>query len=172
MAAAYTRNREHLAPYDPLRHPSFFTVRGQEQNVRGQLRAHAEGTMEPLVVVLRGEGVDAAEQIVGRVALNNIVRGVLQSASVGYWVDRDHLGRGVAAGAVAHAVRRATELGLHRLEAGTMLDNIRSQAVLRRCGFSEYGVAEQFLFIAGQWRDHVLFQRILGDAPARVVSRP
>jgi ribosomal-protein-alanine N-acetyltransferase len=35
--------------------------------------------------------------------------------------------------------------------------------VLRRCGFTEYGRAPQYLFIAGAWQDHVMFQRILHD---------
>jgi ribosomal-protein-alanine N-acetyltransferase len=38
--------------------------------------------------------------------------------------------------------------------------------VLRRAGFTEYGMAEKFLFIAGRWQDHILFQRILHDRPA------
>ena len=98
--------------------------------------------------------------------LTNIVRGVLQSGT------RRLLGRPRAprAGAwrrpaVEHVVVEATRLGLHRLEAGTMVDNAASQAVLRRSGFREYGTAERFLFIRGEWRDHVLFQRILHDDP-------
>jgi ribosomal-protein-alanine N-acetyltransferase len=52
------------------------------------------------------------------------------------------------------------ELNLHRLEAGTRLDNLGSQKVLARNGFERIGVARSFLRIAGGWHDHVLFQRI------------
>jgi len=67
---------------------------------------------------------------------------------------------------VEHAVSRAAELGLHRLEAGTIVDNVASQGVLLRSGFVHYGTAERYLFIAGRWQDHHLYQRILNDAPA------
>jgi ribosomal-protein-alanine N-acetyltransferase len=52
------------------------------------------------------------------------------------------------------------ELGLHRVEAGTLLHNVRSQRVLERNGFVRFGVAPSYLRIAGQWRDHALFQRL------------
>jgi ribosomal-protein-alanine N-acetyltransferase len=62
---------------------------------------------------------------------------------------------------VAQIVRIAfEELGLHRLEAGTLLHNTASQRVLERNGFTRFGLAPKYLSIAGRWQDHVLFQRI------------
>jgi ribosomal-protein-alanine N-acetyltransferase len=52
------------------------------------------------------------------------------------------------------------ELGLHRLEAGTLPDNFGSQRVLEKNGFERFGLAHRFLLIAGEWRDHVLFERV------------
>jgi ribosomal-protein-alanine N-acetyltransferase len=37
--------------------------------------------------------------------------------------------------------------------------------VLLRAGFEKYGMAAKFLFIAGDWQDHNLYQRILHDNP-------
>jgi ribosomal-protein-alanine N-acetyltransferase len=51
-------------------------------------------------------------------------------------------------------------LRLHRVEAGTIPRNVRSQAVLQRNGFVPFGVAPAYLKIAGEWQDHVLFQRL------------
>jgi ribosomal-protein-alanine N-acetyltransferase len=107
-----------------------------------------------------------AGEIVGRVNLNNIIRGVLQSCSVGYWTDGDHPGRGLASAMADHAVEGAVVIGLHRVEAGTIVDNVASQGGLRRAGFTEYGMAEKFLFITVRWQDHVLFERILHGRPA------
>ena len=50
-------------------------------------------------------------------------------------------------------------LGLHRLEAGTLIDNIASQRVLERNAFARIGVAVRYLRIAGSWQDHFLYQR-------------
>lgn len=158
LAAAYDRNREHLAPWDPVRPAAFFTPAGQAADVVARLDVVRRGLGASWVLVRDGA-------IVGRVNLNNIVRGVFQSSSVGYWVDRDHVGRGLATALVEHAVQQARKLGLHRLEAGTLIHNVASQAVLRRSGFEEFGRAPAYLFIAGEWRDHVLFQRVLDDRP-------
>ncbi len=154
LAEAYLQNREHLAPWEPRRRPEFFTEAGQRADTETKLAAAAAGLQHAWLVW-------RAEEVVGRVNLTNIVRGAFQNASLGYWVDHRHTRRGLASAAVAFAVQRATELGLHRLEAGTLVHNEPSQVVLRRCGFLEYGRAPQYLFIAGAWQDHVLFQRIL-----------
>ncbi len=158
LTAAYRRNREHLEPWDPVREPSFYTVAGQQDALERQLSLVHGGLLGAWVVT-------AGEDVVGRVNLNNVVRGVLCSAAVGYWVDRDHLRRGLASAAVEHACVEALTMGLHRVEAGTLVHNLASQRVLLRAGFERFGLAPRFLFIAGDWRDHVLYQRILHDEP-------
>jgi ribosomal-protein-alanine N-acetyltransferase len=52
------------------------------------------------------------------------------------------------------------ELGLHRLEAGTLVDNAASRRVLEKNGFEHIGLARRYLHIGGDWRDHLLFQRV------------
>jgi ribosomal-protein-alanine N-acetyltransferase len=90
-----------------------------------------------------------------------VLRGALQSATLSYWVDEARNGRGLCTRAVATVIDFAFgELGLHRIEAGTLPDNFGSQRVLEKNGFERYGVARRFLLIAGEWRDHVLFERI------------
>ena len=85
-------------------------------------------------------------------------------ATVGYWVDESRNGRGLAGRALAETVELAFgELELHRLEAGTLLDNAASQRVLRRNAFTEIGVARKHLLIGGAWRDHLLFERLADD---------
>lgn len=158
FAAAYRDNREHLAPWDPVRPESFFTVDAQAAEIEKQL-ADLERGKRHTYVLWHGDAV------AGRIAIDNIVRGVLQSATIGYWVAHDHTRRGLGTALVEHVATEARGLGLHRLEAGTRLHNEPSQTVLRKAGFVQYGVAERFLFIAGEWTDHVLFQRILHDDP-------
>ncbi len=66
-----------------------------------------------------------------------------------------------ATGAVCRMA--AEELGLHRIQAATLSNNIASRRVLEHCAFHEIGFAPQYLRINGRWQDHVLFQRILHD---------
>ena len=154
LAMAYARNREHLTPWEPQRSPEFFSESAQRADIEAKLAAAVAGQQDPWVIW-------HGDEAVGRVNLTNIARGVFQNASLGYWVDHRHTGRGVASAAVRFSVARATALGLHRLEAATLTHNEPSQVVLRRCGFAEFGRAPQYLLIAGAWQDHVLFQRIL-----------
>lgn len=158
VAAAYDRNREHLAPWDPERREDFYTVEGQELALVQQISL-IEGK------VGAGWLLWHDDDVVGRVNLSNLILGVLRSCSVGYWVDRDHLGRGLAVALVEHACAGAVGLGMHRVEAGTLRHNAASQSALRKAGFEHYGMAPRMLFIAGRWQDHDLFQRVLHDDP-------
>ena len=158
LTRAYCRNREHLAPWEPVRSESFFTEQGQATAVAGQLASARQGLVVPWVLT-------HGPEVVGRVNLNNIVRGVLRSGALGYWVDGEHLRRGLAAGMVEFACAEALARGLHRVEAGTLVRNVASQRVLERCGFEYYGTAPAYLFIRGSWQDHRLYQRILHDNP-------
>lgn len=161
-AAAFGRllmvNRDYLAPWSPVMNEAQFTEEGQAEVLVRDLARHKEGSMLPLAIL------DAGGTVCGRINLTNIVRGAFQSASVGYWVSQSHAGRGLASAAVADVIRIAfTELGLHRLEAGTLLHNTPSQRVLARNGFRPFAVAERYLKIAGTWQDHILFQLLNED---------
>jgi ribosomal-protein-alanine N-acetyltransferase len=95
---------------------------------------------------------------VGRISINSITRGAFQSAAIGYWVSQSHNGRGLATAAVADAIDVGfKQLGLHRLQAETLLHNAPSQAVLIRNGFQPFAIAPAYLKIAGRWQDHILF---------------
>jgi ribosomal-protein-alanine N-acetyltransferase len=158
LARLTRANREFLAPTSPLRSEDYFTDEGQQRAGAESLRAAANGTALPLVIV------DGAGSIAGTLTINSIIRGAFQSASLGYWVSRDANGQGLASAAVAAAKRiAADELRLHRLQAETLVDNEASQRVLLKNGFVRYGRAPDYLKIAGQWREHLLFQVILPD---------
>ena len=73
-------------------------------------------------------------------------------------------GRGLATRAVAAIVAEAFgPIGLHRVEAGTQPENLASQRVLEKNGFVRIGLAPSYLRIAGEWRDHILYQRVADD---------
>jgi [ribosomal protein S5]-alanine N-acetyltransferase len=52
---------------------------------------------------------------------------------------------------------------LHRVEAGTRPENVASQRVLERNGFTCVGLLRRHLLIGGKWRDHLLWERLADD---------
>ena len=155
LAELYAAQRAFLAPFDPIRADSFYTVEGQRADI-GQALAHSAAGLRYRYVIV-GDG-----RMVGSLGISNVIRVPhFSSANLGYFVAQEANGMGVATRAVRLALEQAFgPIGLHRLEAGTLVDNIASQRVLEKNGFERIGIARDYLRIAGRWRDHVLFQRV------------
>ncbi len=160
LAELLRANREFLAPWDPIRSDDYFTVDGQRAVIRDALARYEQGSVLPHVLL--GD----SGRVAGRITLNGIVRGPFQSCSLGYWVSAADNGRGLATAAVRDIIRVAfEELGLHRIQAETLLHNVRSQRVLERNGFVRFGMAPAYLNIAGKWQDHIMYQ-VVKTVPA------
>jgi [ribosomal protein S5]-alanine N-acetyltransferase len=130
------------------------------------LRATARrGQALPFTITLDG-------RFAGQLTLGNVVRGSLRSAWVGYWVESDAAGGGVATGAVALAVDHAFgPVGLHRVEATVRPENAASIRVLAKLGFRDEGLLRRYLEVDGAWRDHRLLAMTRDEVGAGLVSR-
>ena len=101
------------------------------------------------------------DQLVGGINLRDVRRGVAQMGALGYWIGAPHTRRGYCLDAVKTVCRFGFEqLGLHRLEAACIPENVASHGVLLKAGFSQEGLARAYLKIDGRWRDHLLFGRL------------
>jgi [ribosomal protein S5]-alanine N-acetyltransferase len=156
-------NRDFFAPWEPLRDEDYFTVEGQRAGISDSLERHQHGSCLPHVIL------DDSGNVIGRITLNNILRGPFQSGTLGIWLSSAHNGRGFATAAVREIVRVAfEEEGLHRIQVATLPHNVRSQGILERLGFVRIGMAPAYFNIEGRWQDHLLFQLVKADsAPAR-----
>lgn len=82
--------------------------------------------------------------LVGTINLFQILRGALQSAFIGCFIDKIHNGKGYATEATKLIVDYAfNDLKLHRIEAGVMPHNIGSIRVLEKSGFHKEGIAKK-----------------------------
>ncbi|HII4421577.1 GNAT family protein [uncultured Clostridium sp.] len=157
MLDYYIRNEEHLRQYEPTRDSSFYTYEGQKEILTESFRQFIDGTSIDL-------GIFKDEKLIGKIKLSNIVYGILRNAFVGYSIDKEHQGKGYMKEALNTVCSYAfEEMGLHRLEASTLMDNSRSQGVLKACGFNELGISEKYLYINGEWRDHKIFYKVNDD---------
>lgn len=167
------RNKAFMAPFEADRAPSFFSRPAQAREVALDQEAWAAGSGYAFAVcALEGD----EEQLIGRIALSNVVRGVWQNATVGYWIDEAHGSRGHATRALLLVCRFAFEhAGLHRLQPAVMPRNGRSQRVVEKAGFRREGCARRYLRIAGVWEDHDIFAMTLEDwreHPGSAARRP
>lgn len=111
-------------------------------------------------------------ELVGMLTVNGITWGSARWANMGYWVSRSHAGRGITPIAVALVCDHLlTTVGLHRVEIAIRPENAASLRVVEKLGFTEIGVARRFLHIAGEWRDHRIFQILAEDVPGGLMAR-
>jgi ribosomal-protein-alanine N-acetyltransferase len=155
LADHLTRDAEALARWDPERPPEYYTTAGQCSRIERVLTRHADGEVWPGVVL--ADGV-----VIGQITVQDILLRAWRKGELGYWLGYPHHGQGHATRAVGLVVElMAGELGLHRAEAKTQMDNLGSQHVLRSNSFIPYGVSRSHIFVAGQWRDEILWERLL-----------
>ncbi len=102
--------------------------------------------------------------IVGVFVLSQIVRGVFQSAYLGYYGERPHEGQGYMTEGMRLVIRHAfTAMKLHRVEANVQPENAASIALVKRSGFRLEGFSPRYLKVAGRWRDHQRWAMTIDD---------
>ncbi len=154
-SAVRTRNEEWLTVWEPKRHPNLpdptvdraaFTARCVQRD-----RDRANGTAFQF-------GLFIDHEIAGEVNLNNVIRGAMQSGTIGYWVDRAHAGQGYVAEGVVMLFQFAFEqLSLHRVEICIVPRNTNSRRIMEKLAIREEGLAERYLEINGVWEDHLRY---------------
>jgi RimJ/RimL family protein N-acetyltransferase len=87
-----------------------------------------------------------------------------QVLEIGYWVDASARRRGIATRAVRLLSTWAiTHLELQRLELMTHVDNVASQGVAARAGFTREGVLRSYATIGCGLADVVMFSLLPGE---------
>ncbi|WP_193106197.1 GNAT family N-acetyltransferase [Brachybacterium sp. FME24] len=145
------RNRDWLRPWDATdpertaRQLPFTTVRRwNEQQAR--LGLHL-----PLAITNRG-------RLAGQITAGPIQYGALRSAVLGYWIDHEQAGAGLAPRSTALVIDHLfAELGLHRVEVTVRPQNAASLRVVEKLHLRHEGLRRRAIHVDGQWRDHLVF---------------
>jgi ribosomal-protein-alanine N-acetyltransferase len=96
-------------------------------------------------------------KVIGMINLNQIIRGPFQACYLGYSLSQDAEGKGLMTEALSAVIPYAFEtLCLHRIMANYLPENERSAKVLKGLGFKIDGRTDEYLYIRGKWREHVL----------------
>ena len=153
MLAFVSRNREHLKPWNPPEPDQLYTLEYWLDVVNQTSAAFDARSAVRFWVAPR----DQADEVIGSIGYSQIARGPFCSCVLGYQIDREFEGRGLMNEALRTTNRYMfEEQKLHRIAANYRPENLRSGRLLAKLGFRIEGYAEKYLFIDGQWRDHVL----------------
>jgi ribosomal-protein-alanine N-acetyltransferase len=149
----FRENREHLADSRPTMGPEFFT----EDFWRAQVHAaQSEFRTDRSLRLFLFEQAHP-KRVIGNVNFVQFNRGAAQYCVLGYGLARDREGLGLMREGLQAAIGYVfRDLNMHRVMANYVPWNQRSGGLLRRLGFVVEGYARDYLFLNGQWRDHVL----------------
>ena len=155
------RNRQHFARWDPPTADSFYTPEAQSARVTLGVTAFQNDTAYRywLIDATRCGGArlpSSDVEVIGSLHFSQVSRGAFQSAMLGYALDEAHVGQGLMTEAITAGLEEmfSPRVNLHRVQAAYRPENLRSAAVLERLGFAFEGLAPDYLFIDGAWRDH------------------
>ena len=96
-------------------------------------------------------GLGPQRELIGDLGFH-VLRYEPKQADIGYTLSRAHQGRGYATEAVRRLLQYAFDrLGLHRVIAGTDVENARSIALLERIGFRREGTFVESEWLKGRW---------------------
>ncbi len=187
LANFYRRNQAFHGPWEPTRPQDWATAPRQRGVLQACQKAMEQGNRAVWLLFAQNRGEanvsgaasvagaadagekgaaaatkpDATAQVLGRIALSNIVRGAFHSAHLSYSMDEAHARKGLATEALEAIVAWAFgPANLHRIEANLISENTASKNLVRKLGFRCEGVSPDYLRIGGRWRDHEHWVRL------------
>jgi len=143
-------NRAFFRRWVPDRGDDYFSVDAVDASLV-RARGWWEAGSDRMHVVVDGDGV-----VLGRANLVEIADG---RGLLGYRVGETAAGRGLASAAVAALVEAAPGWDVQRIVAETTHDNLGSQRVLARCGFTAVGARAAALQVGDRYLDAMVWER-------------
>lgn len=97
------------------------------------------------------------EMVVGRIGIYKVDT-YNHVGELGYWIGKEHEGNGIITSSCRRLLQYSFEvLLLNRIEIRYGVENVRSQRVPERLGFTKEGTLRQVENIRGQFIDHYLY---------------
>ncbi len=155
----YVRNRDFLEEWEMKRPEDFYTLEAQTVQLRNDYRDYEEKRGLRLWIHKKSDKIP--ERLIGCIAFNNIVWGAFLSCFLGYKLDKDEINKGYITEALEKGIEIIfDEYQLHRIEANIMPRNVKSLRVAEKLGFCNEGISRNYLYINGNWEDHIHMVRL------------
>ena len=148
----YLRNKERLAPFEPLRSDSFYHLNSCEKRLEKSFSCFQNGQAVNFVAITKDH-----KYMLGMCNFTGIAMGPFMACYLGFSIDKDFEGKGLMAEILRTGIEHMfAERKLHRIMANYLPENSRSKNLLEKLGFKKEGYARSYLKIAGIWQDHIL----------------
>ena len=152
-----------LELWEPKRGNDFFKRKAFNNRVRWAKKSFQAGQAYQFFIF------DKFQTLLGSITIENIRKGPSNAATLGYWLGKEHTGKGFMKEALLAIIDFCfNTLNISRLEAATLPENKSSRGLLERVGFKYEGVGQSYLQINGRWRNHVLYGLLRNDRRGRV----
>ena len=150
----YLRNREPFRIWEPVRQEEFYTTGYHKKALKSGLNKAAEGKEYRFLIFKNSD--TSLKKVIGILTFSSIVKGPFLSCFVGYSIDHEVQNRGYMTQALKAGIKFIFDsIGLHRIEANIMPNNISSLTVVDKLGFKNEGLSPKYLKIDGKWEDHI-----------------
>jgi RimJ/RimL family protein N-acetyltransferase len=145
----YARHRE-ISRYTYVPYP--YRLEDSYAFLKSLRRWRKKGTSEVFGMVDKG-----SNQLLGLIGMHRIDR-VNKRVEIGYWLGKEHWGKGITSEAVRLVVRYAfKELRLQKVVARVWHPNIASAQLLKKCGFKQEGLLRRQTFRNRRWFVELMF---------------
>ncbi len=148
----YIQNKDHLAPWDPKIPEDFYTLSYWNKKIEDYKNEFDQNSSLRLLIIFQENN-----KIIGMINFTNFERGPFQNCRLGYKIGKEYEGKSLMYESLRESISYLfSKYNLHRVEANYIPVNSRSGNVLKRVGFTENGIAKDYLYINGKWQDHIL----------------
>ena len=148
--------------FEILNHPEFYyfpakpaSIKAERDFLRGIKKRIAEGSEYSFAVMLNGKHVGGAGI--------NMREGLPYKCEIGYFIAREHWGKGIATEAVRLLEEFVAEnLDVVRIAIHMAKENTGSQKVAIKSGYKKEGLMKKYLKIGDKLHDCYLYAKIVG----------
>ena len=156
-------SKQFLELWEPKRGSEFFKRHAFNNRVKWAKKSSKVGQAYQFFIF------DKFQTLLGSITLENIRKGPSNAATLGYWLGKEHTGKGFMREAILTIIDFSfNKLNISRLEAATLPENRPSRGLLEKVGFKYEGVGQSYLQINGRWRNHVLYGLLRNDRRGQV----
>ncbi|HJD66927.1 MAG TPA: GNAT family N-acetyltransferase [Rickettsia endosymbiont of Bembidion lapponicum] len=91
----------------------------------------------------------------------NIINLEHHKAEISYDLDYSFWGQGIMLKSIKNILKIADHIGIVRVQATVITDNLRSINLLERCGFAREGILKKYEIVANEHKDYYMYGRVL-----------